>query len=113
VATGDPVSVAAQAARGFLVLQCEDCANRIRDALLAAGHSGQWIEIRGAGRRDFMVCISYDGGKNTITQNGRHVGIRVGDVMFDNLHPDGTSYDQWLGDFDALGGIEVTATINF
>jgi Papain fold toxin 2 len=113
VGASDPLTVAASAARGFQVLQCQECARRIKDALLGAGHRGQLIEIRGAGGRDFMICLSYDGGQSTITQNGRHVGVRVGDVVFDNLHPDGMPFDQWLKDCDALGGVQVVSTVDF
>jgi hypothetical protein len=41
------------------------------------------------------------------------VGVRVGDVVFDNLHPDGMPFDQWLKDFDALGGVQVVSTVDF
>jgi hypothetical protein len=71
------------------------------------------VELRGRGGRDFMVCLSYDDGQATVTQNGRHVGVRVGDVAFDNLHPTGMPFDQWLKDFDAVGGVEVHATTDF
>jgi hypothetical protein len=35
------------------------------------------------------------------------VGIRVGDVVFDNLHPQGMHFAEWLTDFDAVGGVVV------
>jgi hypothetical protein len=107
------LDIAARAARGFRLLQCEECAQQIKGALQAAGHQGQWIEIRGTGGGDFMVCLSYDGGQATITQNGRHVGIRVGDTAFDNLHADGMPFEQWLKDFDAIGGVEVHSASDF
>lgn len=109
----DALAVAAGAARGFEVLQCHACAESIKKALLAAGHRGQLIELRGAGGRDFMICPSHDGGQSTITQNGRHVAVRVGDVTFDNLHPDGVPFDEWLKDFDAIGGVVVHSVTDF
>ncbi len=60
-----------------------------------------------------MVCLGYDGGRSTITNNGRHVGIRVGNTVFDNLHPAGFPFDRWLSDFDAIGGVEVHAVTDF
>ena len=107
------LNVAASAARGFDVLQCDPCAKNIRDALVAAGHRGQLIEIRGAGGQDFMICLSHDGGRATITQNGRHLAIRVGNMVFDNLHPDGMAVDAWLADFDAIGGVQVFRVTEF
>lgn len=103
----DPLQVAASAAQGFQLLQCEECAKRIRKALIAAGHVGQEIEVRGGTNKPFMICFSYDGGKAAISRNGRHVAIRVGDVVFDNLHSNGMVYADWLQDYDAPGGIIV------
>jgi hypothetical protein len=60
-----------------------------------------------------MICVSFDGGLQTITQNGRHLGVRVGDIVFDNLHPGGLSYEEWLRDFDAPAGVEVHSTTDF
>ena len=110
---GDALTVATNAAPGFEVFQCQECAEQVQQALLAAGHRGQRIEIRGAGGRDFMICVSYDGGQATITQNGRHVGIRVGDIVVDNLHPQGMPFDQWIKDFDAIGGVVVHTVTDF
>jgi hypothetical protein len=113
VVSSNAFVVASSAARGFKVLQCQECAQNIKNALLAAGHHGQLIEIRGTGGRDFMICVSHDGGQATITQNERHVGVRIDDTVFDNLHPDGMPFDQWLKDFDAIGGVEVYSTTSF
>lgn len=104
--------VAAKAAQGFRRLQCQECAEAIRVALVSAGHRGQVVEIRAKGIRRFMVCISFDG-KQSITQNGRHLGVRVGDVVFDNLHPHGLPYDEWLGDFDAPAGVLIHSHTDF
>lgn len=87
--SGDTLKIATNAAQGFQVFQCQQCAEKIQQTLIAAGYRGQRIEIRGAGGRDFMVCLSWDGGQSTITQNGRHLAIRVGDTVVDNLHPKG------------------------
>ena len=100
--------VAAKAAQGFPRLQCQECAEAIRAALVAAGHKGQVIEIRAQGDMDFMVCISFDGGWASITQNGRHLGVRVGDEAFDNLHSNGMDYEAWLKDFVAGVGVKVS-----
>ena len=100
-------TIAAAAARGFPVLKCQECAENIRKALIAAGFHGQLIELRCPADYPFIVCMSYHGGRDSITENGRHLGIRVGDIVFDNLHPDGTPYDAWMRDFDAREGFDV------
>jgi hypothetical protein len=113
VSPADPLAVAASAAQGFQVLQCQECADKVKATLVAAGHHGEVVELRGGAGKRFMACLSYDGGQTTITENGRHVGVRVGDVAFDNLHPNGVPYDQWLQDFDAIGGIRIHAVTAF
>jgi hypothetical protein len=110
---GRAEEIAAQAAQGFGVLQCRECARKIQGELSSAGLGGQLIEIRGAARRDFMICLSYDGGQTTITQNGRHVGVRAGELVFDNLHLGGLLFEDWLSDFDAIGGIEIVIVTDF
>ncbi|HYV35576.1 MAG TPA: papain fold toxin domain-containing protein [Gemmataceae bacterium] len=107
------LEIAAEAAQGFVVLQCEECARNVKAALLAVGYHGQLLEIRTGSTRDFMACISHDGGRMSITQNGQHLAVRVDDWVFDNLHPDGMPFDQWLKDFAAFGGIKIKAPIDF
>jgi hypothetical protein len=108
-----PAEIAAGAAKGFKVLQCQECAEKIKHALLAAGHRGQWVEIRGAGKLPYIVCLSFEEGQVTITQNGRHVGVRVGEPVFDNLHPAGIPFPIWLKDFVAPGGVEIVGIVDF
>jgi Papain fold toxin 2 len=105
--------IAKRAAEGFGVLQCQECCKRIQQALSEAGFQGQIIEIRGAAGRDFMICMSHDAGQSTITQNGRHLGVRVAGLVFDNLHRAGMLYEEWLKDFDAIGGIEILRIVDF
>lgn len=111
----DPVAlqVAAHAAQGFERLQCVECAASIRNALIAGQHHGTIIELRGSEAGDFIVCRSYDEARTAICQNGRHIGVRVGDLAFDNLHPQGLPYEEWLLDFDAPGGVIVCRTEDF
>jgi Papain fold toxin 2 len=48
-----------------------------------------------------------------ISANGRHVGVRVGDLVFDNLHPEEIPFDQWIADFDAIGGVGGHSVTDF
>jgi hypothetical protein len=105
--------VAANAAAGFGILQCRECSEAVQKALVAAGYLGQLIELRGGGQRGFIVCRSLPTNAPAISQNGRHVGVRVGDLVFDNLHPDGMPYDQWILDFDAVGGVRIDSVTDF
>jgi hypothetical protein len=108
-----PLELAAAAAKGFTVFECEACALNIRRALESAGHGGKLLEIRGQGKRDFMVCLTHDRGQTTITNNGRHLGVQVTGMVFDNLHPGGISMQDWLADFDAIGGVYLHASTDF
>jgi hypothetical protein len=105
--------IAAKAAQGFQVFQCEECARQIRESLQRAGFHGRTIEICAARDFDYILCNSYAGGKSAITMNGRHLGVRVQGFVFDNLHPDGMRYDEWLRDFDAPYGIEIVSDTRF
>jgi hypothetical protein len=105
--------IAADAAKGFNVLECEACARNIQKALQNEGQKAQMIEIRGGGARGFIVSRSFDGGRTAIAQNGRHLGVRVGEVVFDNLHPDGLLFDEWIKDFDAIGGVSLHSVTDF
>ena len=44
---------------------------------------------------------------------GYSLALVDGDLVFDNLHPNGMPYDQWMRDFDAIGGIVVHSVTNF
>ncbi len=105
--------IASRAARGFELFECQECADSVRLALQAAGIAGAIIEIRDGFGKDFIACGCYDNWRTTISQNGRHVGVRVGNLMFDNLHPDGLPYQVWIDDFDARGGIVVHSITEF
>jgi hypothetical protein len=102
---------AASAAKGFNILECEQCAQRVQAALQKAGQKGQVIEIRGGG--DFIISKSLPSTARAISDNGRHIGVRVGDMVFDNLHPDGIPFTQWINDFDATGGIRIHSVTEF
>jgi hypothetical protein len=107
----DPAhATAAAAAKGYPVLRCQECAENIRSALLAAGFHGQFVELNCRGGYEYLICMSYESGWTAITENGRHVGVRVGDMVFDNLHPAGMPYDAWVCDFDAPEGFDVRAS---
>src|SRR4051812_28496993 len=103
VETSDPISIAVKAAQGFRVLECQECCEKIREALTAAGHHGQLLTLRCA-RGDFIVCLSYNGGKTAISHNGTDKAVRIRDRIIDNLHPDGLTYEAWIIDFDGIGG---------
>src|SRR4051812_4287741 len=78
--------VASDAAQGFGNLQCVECAQNVEQALTAAGHGGQVIELRGGGSRGFIVDLSQPPNAPAISNNGVHVGVEVEGLVFDNHH---------------------------
>jgi len=108
-----PEQTAARAAHGFGHLQCQECAEAVRRAVAAVGGRGQIIELRGGGQRGFIISKSLPPTATAISMNGRHVGVHVGDTVFDNLHPEGMPFNRWIADFDALGGVRVHSITDF
>jgi RHS repeat-associated protein len=104
---------AANAAQGFDNFQCQECADSITNALKAAGQHGEVIEIGGGPGEDFIASGSYNNWQEAITTNGRHVGVVVDGVVFDNIHPNGLPLSDWLVDFDAPSGITITSKTPF
>lgn len=51
-----------------------------------------------------------DGGLNTITKNGFHQAVQVGEVVFDNFLREGASYESYLGALQARYGVSVVET---
>jgi len=45
---------------------------------------------------------------NIATGDGNHVAIQVGDLVFDNLNPDGVSYNKWLNNLGGNDFIGIT-----
>lgn len=109
----EALRIAAAAASGFKVLECAECAANIKRELSQGGFGGKLLRLRARGGRRFLVCLSYDEGRSAITQNGQHFAVRVGDTVFDNLHPQGMSFEQWLADFDAALGMDCEIVEEF
>jgi Papain fold toxin 2 len=87
-------------------LACESCARAIQQWLRANGEDSQLLRIRTAMGEDFILsqrrCAMGD--DESITENGMHYGIQVGDVVFDNPAAEGLPIDQWLADFECQSG---------
>ena len=45
--------------------------------------------------------------KSLISNNRSHVGVQVGDRVFDNLHPEGVPTEEWPGRFITLTGFPL------
>ena len=103
-AGGDaPEVVASDAAQGFGDFQCKECTDSIVNAMKQKGLNGEILDIRTISRQgqpSYHNIYSDSLGRN-ISTNGTHRAVRVGNTVFDNLHPNGIPFDQWLNDLKA------------
>lgn len=87
----------------FRPFNCVQCANVMADALKAEGISGEVLTFTAKEGYQLMVSDLLTGGK-TITYNGIHQAVRVGDTVFDNFFPEGVLYDTYVGALQAPKG---------
>jgi hypothetical protein len=103
-----------QIIQNFQNLECESCARAIRQWLRDNGEDGQLLRMRTAMGEDFILSQRRFamGDDESITENGMHYGIQVGDLVFDNLATEGLPIDQWLADFECQSGDFLVETID-
>jgi hypothetical protein len=87
------------------VLECDKCAIELIQELQKRGINGNVVEIRANNGYDYIVSDIF--GKPAITQNGVHYGVHVDGIVYDNIHKNGISYNEWLKDFHAAEGVSV------
>lgn len=92
-------------AEKYRIFQCQECADEMRCWLKSYNISGVYIKIN-AHSSDFIVSERV-GGDIAITQNGIHYGIGIQGKVFDNLPNTGIPKQDWLNDFECVGGFEV------
>ncbi len=80
--------------------QCDKYADSLKSKMKQQNFEGEHIRIDS--RTDFMPSESYDLHNGNISENGFHEAIKVGDTIFDNLHPEGVKYDWWIKDLDIV-----------
>lgn len=75
------------------MFKCKEYAEALKKILQEKGIEGAEVFLKS----DTGFIWSEALGK-TITTNGDHVGIKVKDLIFDNLNPKGIPYEKWLED---------------
>ena len=78
-------------------LRCQEFANEMEKLMKENGVTGERLDIQS--KTGYIWSDKY----GSISENGYHHAIKVGDTVFDNLNPKGISYRDWLSD---LGIIE-------
>lgn len=38
-----------------------------------------------------------------ISETGKHIAVEFNGKVYDNIHPNGLLFDEWLSDFDSTG----------
>jgi hypothetical protein len=102
--------IASTAAQGFKNLQCQECAAKVMAALKKSGIKGELVELNGG--KGFMISKSFSR-TEAISENGRHLEVRVGDMVYDNIHLNGIPYAEWVKDFDSIEGVVVKSITGF
>jgi hypothetical protein len=95
-------------ANQYGIFQCQACADAMQHWLQTQRIPGVYLKII-ARSSDFIISERV-GGDVSITQNGRHYGIETGGKVFDNLPGAELSKQEWLADFECIGGFEFEET---
>ncbi|MEX0269822.1 papain fold toxin domain-containing protein [Leptolyngbyaceae cyanobacterium UHCC 1019] len=87
-------------AQEFRLFECIQCAEAIKRFLIRQGISGQHIKLFTGSVEDPFSNIYDEVLKQNISTNGRHEAIAVTinneELIFDNIHPEGISRQDWL-----------------
>jgi len=75
------------------LFKCKEFAASLKAAIVKEGLHAEEIALKSDTGR-----IWSDSARKVISENGDHVGIKVGDHVFDNLNPQGVHIDKWLED---------------
>ncbi len=72
---------------------CKDLARHMERNLVGKNVQGKRICLKS------QAGIWSDRLRTNITDTGDHVAIQVGELVFDNLNPDGIPLSEWINDF--------------
>lgn len=96
----EALAFAAQIACKFKVLECKECAIAIAKQL-GRDFDACFERLRTADETDVLGLL--EGGIQA-SVNQTHLGVRIGDLIIDNPHPDGVPANQWAGRYVACSG---------
>ena len=83
----------------FALYQCYECALAVMQWLTGNGIEGKMIELRTRYPDEDYIISERLGSDESITINGKHYGVEVRGLVFDNLSPEGMTRESWLADF--------------
>lgn len=85
----------------FTLYECDDCVRAIMQWLGANGIEGKIIKLKSKYNEDFILSerLECQGITEAVTINGRHYGVEVLGLVYDNISPTGMSLEDWQKDF--------------
>lgn len=104
-------------AKTFKIFQCQPCTISIQEFLMRKGKSGKLIKLYTGQEYGKYGNIYHDKLQKNIATNGNHQGIGVminnEELIFDNLHPQGITRQEWFNNFycismDLGNGFQIT-----
>ncbi|MEG4486386.1 papain fold toxin domain-containing protein [Microcoleus sp. D2_18a_B4] len=88
--------------RQFKILECDRCAVAVMEWLEQQGIQGKILRLRTRYQEeDYIISERLErlGVEESITVNGKHYGVEVAGLVFDNLSTDGMLREEWVKDF--------------
>ena len=73
--------------------KCQEFAKSLQNLMEENGLSGEKVTIENT-IRDYLYSTKY----GNISTNKIHEGIKVNDIIYDNMNPNGMNYNEWLED---------------
>jgi hypothetical protein len=86
----------------FNLYQCYDCAMTVMQWLRDNGIEGRIIELNTFYRDEDYIISDRVGGEESISMNGKHYGVKLLGLVFDNLSDKGMTEAEWIEDFHCL-----------
>ncbi|PAX60505.1 papain fold toxin domain-containing protein [Brunnivagina elsteri] len=86
----------------FGLYKCDECAKAVMQWLQENGIQGKVILIRTKKRKEYYILstrLECRGINESITLNGKHYGVEVRGLVFDNLSMEGLTKESWIKDF--------------
>ena len=84
-------------------LECEPCANKLMDCIKNNGINGKKISM--SAQNAYQDIIYSNSFGEAISYNGKHFAIEFNGKVYDNIHPNGIEFNEWISDFDSSGVI--------
>lgn len=101
------VDLAEKITKKYGFKECQDCAEELRSAFQKAGKTGKVLQLKAVGGRGNIVMkdqaflLPFQTPPNaSIAENGKHFGVQVGNLVFDNIHRSGIPLSDWADTFE-------------